>query len=145
MGTRNRFAVIVLAGAHLWISGCSCAASMQASREQAASAIADFHGRYNGESFDQIVDEAADEFKKSAPRENLVKFLRGVHRRLGKVKNSKETGWRVHWQTNGTFVITSHAAEFEQGTGVETFTIVIRDGKAQLVGYNVNSDKLIME
>lgn len=139
-------AMVVAVTAISCLSGCSgCAVKMQVARNQADNAIADFHGRYNGEKFDEIIDEAADEFKKSAPRENLLKFLNRVHRRLGKVKNSKELGWRVNFTTGGTIVVSTHEAEFENGKGTETFTVVVRDGKARIVGYNVNSDKLVFE
>jgi hypothetical protein len=45
--------------------------------------------------------------------------------------------------TGGTQVVLTYATEFEKGKGTETFTFRGRDDGPKLVGYNINSNKLI--
>jgi len=93
--------------------------------------------------FADIFAEASDELKKATTEQELSRLLGAVNGKLGAVKTAEDNGWNVNFNTSGTFVKLSFKTEFEKGTGVETFTYRIVDGRARLTGYNINSNALI--
>jgi len=83
--------------------------------------------------------------KDVATEADLTKLLNAVHARLGNVKSSNMSNWRV-----GNYNLTSIAAlvqetEFEKGKATETFVFVLDGKNAVLAGYNVNSNDLITQ
>lgn len=82
--------------------------------------------------------------KQATSKAELGKFLAAVHRKLGKVKASKQTGWRSNSTTDGAFTQLAMATTFERGTGQESFTFRTVAGHPTLVGYNLNSNDMML-
>ena len=70
-------------------------------------------------------------------------MFEAVRRKLGTVKNSKETGWHVNATTGGAMVSLAYEVEFSEGKGTEQFVFTVTGDKALLFNYNVNSPLLI--
>jgi hypothetical protein len=94
--------------------------------------------------FDQIYAEASDEFKAAATAEDLTKLLAAIDRKLGAFQSSTSSSWSVNYSTSGTSVVYAVRSLFANGSGDETFSFLIRDGKALLAGYNIQSSALIL-
>ena len=133
-------ALLALAAA-LLAAGCS---SMKAGREAADKAIAEFHERLDSGRLAEIYEAAAPELQRTTARDDFVRLLEAVHRKLGKVRDSTNQGWQVNATTAGTFVAMTQDTAFETGRGTESFRFAVRDGKAVLVAYNINSNDLIV-
>lgn len=104
-----------------------------------------FHQAFDESRYDQIYDEAAPVFQQTKPKADLIHFIDVVHQKLGAVKSSSRSGWRDNVNTDGHTYVTAYATVFEKGSGTETFTYLIVDGRPKLVGYNINSDALVLQ
>lgn len=108
-------------------------------------AIPAFHAQYDREDFDAIYNSAAKEFREAAKKQDYDTFMKAVRRKLGTVKSSTRQNWNVFVGTGGRRVTLTYATQFENGSGTEIFTFVSRDGAPTLLGYNVNSNTLIVK
>ncbi|MEJ2409405.1 MAG: hypothetical protein P8Y58_08945, partial [Novosphingobium sp.] len=67
------------------------------------------------------------------------------HRKLGKVRDSKQVGWNANATTGGTFLTITMQTTFENGTGTEQFVYRKGDeGKLTLMGYNIQSQDMML-
>ena len=123
------------------ISSCS---DFSESKSYAEEALDDFHYDYNANNLVNIYENAHKEFKQSATEEEFIQFLGAVHRKLGPVVSSSNSGWNVNSYNLKTYVSLTQKTTFESGSGVESFTFRIKDGKATLLSYNINSKDLII-
>jgi hypothetical protein len=105
--------------------------------------VARFRQSMAAQQFGQIYSEASDQLKKTMTEQELVRVLAAIDRKLGPVKDAKKNGWTVNYNTSGTSVTLKFKTEFDRGAEEETFVYRITGGKAQLVGYNINSTALI--
>jgi hypothetical protein len=137
MNTFHRLCALLIA--LLVVGGCSSGEDIAAARTE----VAHFRELMVMQQFDQIFAEASDELKKTTTEQNLTRLLAAVNGKLGAVKTAEESGWNVNFNTSGTFVKLSFKTQFEKGSGVETFTYRIIDGRGRLAGYNINSNELI--
>ncbi len=122
------------------LSACSAPASIGNAEKE----IAEFHRHLDAEDYTAIWNASSEELKKAGPQDNFSKLLSAVHRKLGKVVQSKQVGWRSNVNTNGNFAEVQMDTRFEKGTGVESF-VYRKDGEVlKLIGYNINSNELII-
>ncbi|MEO9468980.1 hypothetical protein [Parasphingorhabdus sp.] len=126
----------------IFFSSCSGVAE---STEKAELVVERLHKDYNLERFDRIYKTSASDYKKVVKPEMNRRLFKTIRRKLGKVKEAKRVGWNVNATTGGTFVTLNYETEFELDKGVETFTIVVSDGKAAMLNFNVNSPALMVE
>jgi hypothetical protein len=129
--------ILVFVGA-----ACSTFTKGKAAGEKA---VENFHAQLNAEKYDEIYEQSSKEFQASDSKENIVKFLQAVHKKLGSVKNASSQGWHVNTTPMGTVVTLSYETEFDNDKGVESFTFYMSGDDAKLAGYNVNAKKLITE
>ena len=109
----------------------------------AEAAVAEFHRRLNADGFEAIYDSASTDFRKSAPREHVVRFLAGLKSNLGPAKSAKRLTWNVNFHTSGTFVAISYETRFGKGRGIEHFLYRMEDSGASLVSYRIESVEVI--
>ena len=129
---------IVLTG--LLLSACSATLDVNIAQD----AIGHFHEMMSAGQFEQIYAQSDDGFKKATTAEDLRRFLSTINRKLGMVKTSESTGWAIGCTPSGASVTLRYTTQFEHGKGAESFRYGFADGKALLVGYNVNSNDLMM-
>jgi hypothetical protein len=102
-------------------------------------AVRHFHSQLDSEAYDDIVRDSDEAFQNSESRDELVKFLAGVHSKLGASRDFTRTNIFVNASTNGTFIKVTYESAFDQGNAVETFTWKKASGGLKLVRYDINS------
>jgi hypothetical protein len=102
-----------------------------------------FHSQLDSEAYDDIVRDSDEAFRNSENRDELVKFLAGVHSKLGPSRGFNRTNIFVNANTNGTFMKVTYQSTFDQGNAVEAFTWKKAGVGLQLVRYDVNSNAFV--
>jgi hypothetical protein len=123
--------------------GCSFR-EMASGRAEADKAVSEFHAAFNEGRFGEIYDGASDEFRKATDRKRFLDLLGAVKRKLGKVGASENKGWRVNSRNLSTYVELAQSTRFDDSEAEESFTFLVRDGKAILLRYNIQSQELIL-
>ena len=126
----------------------ACALKNQTTRmpAEAEAVIASISDDIAAERYQKVYDEAADLWKKDSSLEQSTSMLQTVRTRLGRVKN--RTLHSATEQENsggplkGRAFIANYVTNFEHGDGMETFTLVERNGQWLLARYRVNSSEL---
>lgn len=96
--------------------------------------------------YEKIYNEAADLWRQDSSLEQSAEAFKTLNTKLGKVQNRALHSATEQHNSSGplkgdAFIIT-HQTKFEKGEGMETFTLVKRDGRWQLARYFVNSTAL---
>ena len=114
------------------VTHCSCSSfrlfhvamwlHMKAGARFSDEAVRHFHSQLDSEAYDDIVRDSDDAFRNSESRDELVKFLAGVHSKLGPSRGFNRTNIFVNANTNGTFIKVTYQSTFDQGNAVEAFT-----------------------
>ena len=137
--TKQILSLTLVIVASLIVGSCSLAKH----RETARKAVDTFHNQLNAGQFQEIYAQSGDEFKKAASEADAIALFEAVHRKLGMVNQATETSWRVGTAPFGTTAMLAYDVEFSEGKGTEQFIFQMKDNKALLVNYNVNSPLLI--
>ncbi len=98
------------------------------------------------ESDEKIYREAAEEWRQASTLEQSRQFFKTLRTRLGGVKGRTFHTARAEQSAGGAqpeqTLIVQYQTNFERAAGMETFTLVERDGRWQLARYFVNSEAL---
>jgi hypothetical protein len=131
-----------------WLLLSACGISSQRSRlpsevESAINGVADDIAQ---EKYDKVYDEASELWKQDVSKEQSTKVFKTLRTRLGKVE-SRTLHSATEQQNSGGALkghayIVSYQTKFELGEGMETFTLVERNGHWLLARYLVNSTAL---
>lgn len=124
--------------ATLALAGCSAGAD----RAAAEAGVAQFHRMVEAGRYHDIYAGAADEFRRTGTEQDGTGFLQMVHDRLGAVRSTSSTGWRVNFTPGGNMVSLTYDTQFANGAGREDLVFRIAGANAQLVGYHVNAPAL---
>lgn len=96
--------------------------------------------------YEEIYNEAAEEWRQAATPEESRAVLQQVRDRLGRVGGrSFHTGREQESaapDAPARSLIVSYQTKFERGDGIETFTLIERDGRWLMARYFVSSDML---
>jgi hypothetical protein len=141
-GVLWKWSLAVTAAALLFLMW-QCGSSLYRGRTLANTAVQRFHRELNTAQYEAICSEADDAFNQSDQHDQLLRFLQGVHTKLGAARTESLNGIRVNATAQGTFIVTSYQTTFERGAAVETFTWVKSAGSIKLYSYNVQSNALI--
>lgn len=107
--------------------------------------VGKFHQALDAGDLRAIWKQADPALRQGAQRTELEKVLDAVHRKLGKVKQTKQVGWNANATTGGTFVTLTYQTTFERGPGGEQFVYRKGDGgKIALTGYNIESQDMML-
>ena len=135
---RARSAILA---ASLLLAGCSAGADMKT----AGAAVNQFHQQLDAGQFDAVYANSDPAMKAATTAPDLTNLLAAVHRKLGNTKSASQMGINVNFGTAGEVIRTSYKTEFDNGEAIETFTFRIDQAQAKLVGYNINSNALILK
>jgi Protein of unknown function (DUF4019) len=95
---------------------------------------------------EKIYREAAEEWRRSSAPEQSKAIFETLRAKLGHVKERARQTVHDEQKTGGDAaghrLIIRYETKFEHGEGMETFTLLERDGRWLLAGYLVNSDAL---
>ncbi len=128
----------------LALVGVGCGAITK-DKAAATAAIAHFHDLYNQGKADDLWKAADAKFQAAAPQSKFTELAGAMLRKLGPVKSTANTGWSVNNVNLVTTVAMTQETVFEQGNGTETFTFKMADGQAVLLGYNIQSNDLLVK
>jgi hypothetical protein len=96
--------------------------------------------------YEKIYNEAADEWREATTLEQSNATFKTLKDKLGSVKSRTVHSASEQNATGGTLpghtFIIDYITTFDKGDGMETFTLVERDGRWQLARYFVNSNAL---
>ena len=106
--------------------------------------VARFHAALDAGNYDGIWGMTGPTFRAATKRAEFQKVLEAVHRKLGKVRNSKQTGWNANAGTSGRTLVVTMATTFERGSGTETFTYAKDADQLMLAGYNIQSEEMML-
>lgn len=119
------------------------ACSMPGDTSIAEREVPRFHAALNAGQFSHLYDNGADELKKAATKNDFVKLLGAVNKKLGNVRGTEKQSWRINYHTSGTFAQLVYKTSYANGEATEQFVYRIKNDKAILVGYQINSNALI--
>jgi hypothetical protein len=81
-----------------------CSSGMYVAAHQSDSAVQRFHSQLDAGAFENILRESDEDFQNSDSKEALLKFLAGVHSKLGKSSEISRTNIFVNSGTGGTTI-----------------------------------------
>jgi|SRR5258708_7620840 len=121
-----------------------CGSGLLAGRNLSNAAVQQFHDELNDEQFQQIFDDADDGFQQSGHKEETIKFLEAVHRKLGKAQHANLANLMVQATPGGTYIMAAYTTKFEHGEADEKFVWTRKGGQLKLHGYNVQSKVFVI-
>lgn len=122
-----------------------CGTGLVQGRQLSANGVQQFHTLLNSGQHEQIYDGASDAFRGGGNKEDLIKFLQSIHRKLGDAGSSTLSRLNVTATPTGTYITAVYTTTFTQGEAVETFTWLKSGQGVVLNGYNIQSMKLVTE
>ena len=123
------------------LAGCGVKESI----EHASVEVDAFHKDLDAGNWQDVWTHADPQLRQASQRDQFEKLMEAIHRKLGRVRSSKQAGWNANTTTGGSFVTLTMQTAFEKGTGVETFVFRKDDGgKLALVGYNIQSQDMML-
>ena len=114
-------------------------------RQFAEAATAEFRERSSRSAFDEIYAASAPDLQTSTTKDDFLKLMNGVKKKLGSWRSSTSLGWRVLAGTGGRTVTLGFQSVYEKGTASEEFVWRIKNDRAALVGYHINSPQFLAE
>jgi hypothetical protein len=127
-------------------AACTLKASRNGIPPEVDSLVATFSDDLSEGRYEKIYTEAADEWRRDATLEQSNKVFETLKNKLGKPGNRVLQSASEQNSSNGqlaghSFVL-MYETRFERGEGMETFTLVERNGHWLLARYFVNSTAL---
>jgi Protein of unknown function (DUF4019)/Protein of unknown function (DUF3887) len=136
------FCLIAFCSLLIFAGGCALKANRGGIPPQAQATIDTTSGDIAEGRYEKIYTEAADEWRQAATLEQANATFKTLKDKLGQVKSrSFHSATEQEGKDSHSFVIT-YRTSFERADGMETFTLVERDGRWLLARYFVNSDAL---
>lgn len=132
-------ATAILVAYFMWQCGSALSAGARLSND----AVRHFHSQLDSGAYGDILGESDEAFQNSGNRDEIIKFLTGVHSKLGLSHGFTRTNLFVNATPGGTFIRVTYDSTFDQGGAVETFTWRKAAGGLKLVAYQVNSNVFI--
>jgi hypothetical protein len=121
------------------LGGCEGPGSVQ----DAGAKIAAFHRQLDAGDYEAIWRDSGPDMQTDKAKAGAL--FAAVHAKLGKVRDSKQTGWRSEASTGGSFVEVTMQTRFERGTGEEVFLYKGKGAEQRLAGYNINSADMMLK
>jgi hypothetical protein len=120
-----------------------CGSAMTIGGRLSDAGVQHIHAQLDSAAYEAIVREADPLFQKAESHERLIKFLTGVHSKLGTSRGCTRNNIFVKAGTNGTFITTQYKSTFAHGDAVESFTWREAAGRLKLAGYHIESDAFV--
>jgi len=121
------------------LTACNPVANLNQGEEQ----IAQFHDRYARGEYAAIYRAAGPQLRESATPDQFYDLLKVVAARLGDIQETERVGFNVNTNNGVTLTNVVMASTFELGNAQETFTFTGNGDNMKLVGWHINSDRLV--
>lgn len=106
--------------------------------------VLEFRSQLDSEHYHAIYTGADDGLRKGANEQDFTALMQAVHRKLGHVQESHLLSRSEEWATGvGRLVTLVYDTKFAGGSGTEQFVWHIRDNRALLFEYRLNSNEMI--
>ncbi|WP_086734751.1 hypothetical protein [Erythrobacter colymbi] len=128
-----------LAGAVL-LAACNPAAQV----EDASAQVKTLQALYNKGDAAAFYKAGGKALRKTASAEQVESTMTLIASRLGKVRESKQTGFNTAFNNGVTVTTIVMQTRFERGEGTETFVFEGSGKDMELAGWNVNSPLLVL-
>ncbi len=128
--------------------GFACASNPERRRipSEVESAIGTISEEIAAERYDKIYNEASELWRQDATLEQSIAAFKTLRTKLGLVENRMLQSATEQQNSSGPLkgraYIVTYRTKFQNGEGMETFTLVERDGRWLLARYFVNSTAL---
>jgi hypothetical protein len=139
-GLRLTFAFLILNFA--LFAGCTLKANRGGIPAQAQATIDTVSADIAEARYEKIYTEAAEEWRQAATLEQSNATFKTLKERAGNVKSRSFHSAAEQDNTGSHSFVITYTTSFERAEGMETFTLVERDGRWLLARYFVNSDAL---
>ena len=131
----------ILAGLAAWaLVACNPVENMNAGEDR----IADFQDAYSRGDDEAMWAMTGPEWRNASTRAEFDELLRILEARMGSIEGTERVGFNVNTNTEGTFTVVQMQTQFEKADGTEVYTFLGNGSDMQLVGWNVNSDALLV-
>jgi hypothetical protein len=97
---------------------------------------------YRGKCQD-IYNRASDLFKKTVTPHEILKLCEIIPRTLGTLKSTKLIDTSIQSSNSENYILTRYMTEFDKGSAQETFVWLVKDKRAELVGYEIQPVRLM--
>ena len=140
-GISMSFRFLLAALPALFLAACNPVANFEAGERK----IERWQEAYDQEDYDKLWSMTGPEFRKFTTRDQFDDFLKVLHARLGLIQSTERSGFNVNSNLGApTRTVVSMETVFEQGKGAEIFTFHGQADDLELVGWQVNSDRLMV-
>ena len=137
------FSIVVVG---LLVTACGLQTERRALPADVEAAIGTINDEIAAERYERVYEDAADLFRQDATLEQSVATFKTLRSKLGPVENrtlqSATEQQNSGGPLKGRVYIVIYRTKFQNGEGMETFTLVERDGHWLLARYLVNSTAL---
>ena len=144
----NNIAFLLLVVSALVLVGCTVSTkdSVQDSPDQYENntIVKAFYNAMKSKDYASLEPYYAKEFLESTTKEKIVPFYAGINKKLGNLIEYKVTAasYKRALTTGTKTTLLIISSKYEKGDAIETLTIIERDGKEELLGWNIISDAL---
>ena len=128
--------------------GLACASNQERRSipPEVESTIATISEEISAERYDKVYNEASELWRQDATLEESIATFKTLHTKLGLVENRMLQSATEQQNSSGPLkgraYIVTYRTKFQNSEGMETFTLVERDGRWSLARYFVNSTAL---
>jgi len=126
-----RIARSAVAALLLVVSACSGTASVKEAEKE----VATFHRNLDKGDFEAVWRDSSEEITRSESKEKLIGLLAAIHERFGKVKSTRQSGWKVNYDNGVSTTAVTMQTTYEKGALEEDFLFRATDGGLKLAGY----------
>jgi hypothetical protein len=108
-------------------------------------AVTRFHQQLDSEDYAAIYTQADQRFRDVTKQDDFIALMTAVHRKLGRVGSATRQGFFVNYNTSGTRIRTTYGTKFSDGDAQEQFVWSKSGGNVALLGYNIQSNSLVVK
>jgi hypothetical protein len=119
-------------------------AGLEQGQQLADAAVGRFHADLDEGNYEQIYLDADEHFRQGGKKEEFIKLLDAMHRKLGNTRRAIRIDVSANAGLTGTFITTRYSTNFENGQAAETFKWVKQNGLLILHEYNILSNALVL-
>jgi hypothetical protein len=130
----------------LFAAACAANQGGRSLPPEVESAIGTINDEIAAERYDKIYNDASELWRQDATLEESTATFKALRNKLGVVENRTLQSATEQQNSGGPLkgraFIVAYRTKFQNGEGMETFTLVERDGRWKLARYFVNSTAL---
>ena len=130
----------------LFVVACAANQGSRSLPSEVESAIGTINDEIAAERYDKIYNDASELWRQDATLEESAATFKALRNKLGVVENRTLQSATEQQNSGGPLkgraFIVAYRTKFQNAEGMETFTLVERDGRWQLARYFVNSTAL---